>query len=76
MSHTGLVSGIRGRWTFEITNPHAVWCGIGYAAGKWSKNPGVTEPVSIDAGETLAISCEVINGRLNIVDVQKNYTNI
>jgi len=76
LSHSGLIAGIRGRWTFEITNPQPLWVGIRYAAGKWSKNPGVTEPVSIDAGETLAISCEVINGRLNIVDVQKNYTNI
>ena len=76
MSHTGLVAGIRGRWTFEITNPQSLWIAINYASGKWSKNPGIAQPVSIDPGETLAFTCEVINGRLNIVDVQKNYTNL
>ena len=76
MSHNGLVTGIRGRWTFELTNPHAVWCLVKYAPGKWSKNPGIAQPTQIDAGETFAITCEVIGGRLNIVDVQKNYSNI
>ena len=62
--------------TIEIVGPGTGFSSIAYSANKWTKNPGITHPVLVNAGERLSMRCEYLDGRLNIISVSQNYTII
>lgn len=63
-------------WVFELYNGYAGQTTIAYAAGRWTKNPGISHPVILNPAETAIIHCRSIKGFLNIVLVQQNPTII
>lgn len=63
-------------WVFELYCAYASQATIAYAAGRWTKNPGISHPVILNPGETAIIHCRSTKGFLNIVCVQQNQTII
>lgn len=63
-------------WVFEMYNGYSSQTTIAYAAGRWTKNPGISHPVILNPGETVIIHCRSTKGFLNIVCVQQNQTII
>lgn len=55
-----------GRWLFLVQNNDAAPINVTYAAGRWAKDSGITEPPSINAGRTQAFECYKYNGRMVI----------
>ena len=64
-------------FVFRIVNTSAVdQVTLEYATGKWSKNPGVTQPTMLNPGEWVAIHAYNYGSRMNIVFVVQDVTVI
>lgn len=63
-------------WVFTLKNNTAGQVNLAYTAGKWTKSPGVTQPVILNAGEFAKIHCYYTDSKMNIAFVEQNVTAI
>lgn len=76
LNWTAVASGINCEWIFEFTNDSGAPTTITYTAGRWTKSPGVTQPVILAAGEVATIHCYQHEGLMNIAFVEQGVTAI
>jgi hypothetical protein len=80
---TGLGIDQNCEWIFEFTNDY-IDAGSGlpaqthltYDSGRWTKNPGITQPSYINPGEAVTIHCFQRDGKMNITCVEQGVTAI
>jgi len=65
-------------WVFSLVNGTASPVTISYTAARWSKNPGVTHPTTLTAGEVAKLHCyyNATDGVMNVAFVEQNTTII
>jgi hypothetical protein len=63
-------------WSREIVNNTGSTITIGYTSGRWTKNPGITQPTSINTGERVVLHFRALNGKMNITLIEQNVTAI
>jgi hypothetical protein len=76
LNWSAMVGDVNCEYIFEFTNDTGAPTTITYTAGRWTKSPGVTQPVILAAGEVATIHCYQHQGLMNIAFVEQGVTAI